>query len=116
MLFTSSSTVRNLVGIAGKPHERTVLGAIGPHTAETIAEHGLRLDVMAPEPSVTVLVDALAEFAVDLEGAGAGRPPVACCGAAGGDRRVPRCPAAPAAAGRPRCAGSSRRCGCTRPT
>ena len=64
VLFTSSSTVRNLVGIAGKPHERTVLGAIGPNTADTMAEHGLRLDVMAPEPSVTVLVDALAEFAV----------------------------------------------------
>ena len=64
VLFTSSSTVRNLVGIAGKPHERTVLGAIGPHTAETIAEHGLRLDVMAPEASVSALVDALAGFAV----------------------------------------------------
>jgi uroporphyrinogen III methyltransferase/synthase len=64
VLFTSSSTVRNLVGIAGKPHERTVLGAIGPRTAETIAEHGLRLDVMAPEASVSALVDALAQFAV----------------------------------------------------
>ena len=45
-----------------------------------MAEHGLRLDVMAPEPSVTALVDALAEFAVDLEGAGAGQPPVAAAG------------------------------------
>ncbi|MDQ2956083.1 MAG: bifunctional uroporphyrinogen-III C-methyltransferase/uroporphyrinogen-III synthase, partial [Actinomycetota bacterium] len=30
--FTSSSTVRNLVGIAGKPHNRTVVACIGPQT------------------------------------------------------------------------------------
>ena len=30
VLFTSSSTVRNLVGIAGKPHARTVVAVIGP--------------------------------------------------------------------------------------
>ena len=35
VLFTSSSTVRNLVGIAGKPHARTVVAVIGPKTAET---------------------------------------------------------------------------------
>src|SRR5690606_12349390 len=33
--FTSSSTVRNLVGIAGKPHATTVIAAIGAHTART---------------------------------------------------------------------------------
>ena len=33
--FTSSSTVRNLVGIAGKPHARTVVACIGPQTAAT---------------------------------------------------------------------------------
>ena len=32
--FTSSSTVRNLVGIAGKPHARTLIACIGPRTAE----------------------------------------------------------------------------------
>ena len=32
VLFTSSSTVRNLVGIAGKPHDTTVLACIGPQT------------------------------------------------------------------------------------
>ena len=31
--FTSSSTVRNLVGIAGKPHAKTVVAVIGPATA-----------------------------------------------------------------------------------
>ena len=62
VLFTSSSTVRNLVGIAGKPHAVTVIGVIGPQTAKTAAEFGLRVDVTAPKPSVTALVDALAEF------------------------------------------------------
>ena len=60
VLFTSSSTVRNLVGIAGKPHASTVIACIGPATARTAEEHGLRVDVLASEPDVTVLVDALA--------------------------------------------------------
>ncbi|MFJ9040326.1 uroporphyrinogen-III synthase [Streptomyces sp. NPDC102406] len=62
VLFTSSSTVRNLVGIAGKPHNVTVIACIGPATAKTAEEHGLRVDVMAPEPSVHKLAAALAEF------------------------------------------------------
>ena len=35
VIFTSSSTVRNLVGIAGKPHHVTVIACIGPATAKT---------------------------------------------------------------------------------
>lgn len=62
VLFTSSSTVRNLVGIAGKPNATTVIAVIGPQTAATAAELGLRVDVMAPEPSVAALVGALAAF------------------------------------------------------
>ena len=62
VLFTSSSTVRNLVGIAGKPHAVTVIGVIGPQTAKTATEFGLRVDVTSPKASVTALVDALAEF------------------------------------------------------
>jgi uroporphyrinogen III methyltransferase/synthase len=62
VLFTSSSTVRNLVGIAGKPHAVTVIGVIGPQTAKTAADFGLRVDVSADKPSVTALVDTLAEF------------------------------------------------------
>jgi uroporphyrinogen III methyltransferase/synthase len=54
--------VRNLVGIAGKPHATTVVACIGPATAKTAEEHGLRVDVLASEPSVEVLVDALADF------------------------------------------------------
>jgi uroporphyrinogen III methyltransferase/synthase len=62
VVFTSSSTVRNLIGIAGKPHATTVVACIGPATAETATEHGLRIDVMAPEATVESLAEALAEF------------------------------------------------------
>ena len=62
VVFTSSSTVRNLVGIAGKPHPSTVIAVIGPATAKTAEEHGLRVDVMAPQPDVELLVDGLADF------------------------------------------------------
>lgn len=62
VVFTSSSTVRNLVGIAGKPHPSTIIAVIGPHTAKTAEEHGLRVDVMAAAPSADELADALADF------------------------------------------------------
>jgi uroporphyrinogen III methyltransferase/synthase len=62
VVFTSSSTVRNLVGIAGKPHTSTVIACIGPATVKTAEEHGLRVDVMAPSPSIEALTDALADF------------------------------------------------------
>ena len=69
VLFTSSSTVRNLVGIAGKPHAVTVIAVIGPQTAKTAEEFGLRVDVIAPRPSVTALVEALAEHGASLRAA-----------------------------------------------
>jgi uroporphyrinogen III methyltransferase/synthase len=62
VVFTSSSTVRNLVGIAGKPHPSTIIAVIGPATAKTAEEHGLRVDVLAPKPDVDELTDALADF------------------------------------------------------
>ncbi|HEY5183587.1 MAG TPA: uroporphyrinogen-III synthase [Actinomycetes bacterium] len=62
VVFTSSSTVRNLVGIAGKPHARTVIACIGPATAKTAEEHGLRVDVLAGQPAMDTLATALAEF------------------------------------------------------
>lgn len=66
VLFTSSSTVRNLVGIAGKPHARTVVAAIGPKTAETATEFGLRVDVQPAHATVADQVEALATYAVEL--------------------------------------------------
>ena len=71
VVFTSSSTVRNLVGIAGKPHPSTVVACIGPATAKTAEEHGLRVDVLASEASASALVDALAEYGVGLAAAAA---------------------------------------------
>jgi len=71
VLFTSSSTVRNLVGIAGKPHHSTVVAVIGPATAKTAEEHGLRVDVMAPTASSDALVDALAAHGLGLAAAAA---------------------------------------------
>ncbi|KAB2351095.1 bifunctional uroporphyrinogen-III C-methyltransferase/uroporphyrinogen-III synthase [Actinomadura rudentiformis] len=62
VLFTSSSTVKNLIGIAGKPHNVTVIAVIGPQTAKTAEEYGLRVDVMAEKPSVSALAEALAEY------------------------------------------------------
>lgn len=60
VLFTSSSTVRNLVGIAGKPHHTTIVACIGPQTAKTAEEHGLRVDVLAATSTLYGLVEAVA--------------------------------------------------------
>jgi len=62
VVFTSSSTVRNLVGIAGKPHAATVVACIGPATAKAAQEHGLRVDVLADSPSADALAAGLADF------------------------------------------------------
>jgi uroporphyrinogen III methyltransferase / synthase len=76
VLFTSSSTVRNLIGIAGKPHSVTVIAVIGPETAKTAAEFGLRVDVVAERPSATALVEALAQYGASIREAAikAGEP------------------------------------------
>jgi uroporphyrinogen III methyltransferase/synthase len=76
VLFTSSSTVRNLIGIAGKPHAVTVIAVIGPETAKTAAEFGLRVDVVAQNPSTALLVDALAAHGASMRNAAvaAGEP------------------------------------------
>ncbi|NGP07035.1 bifunctional uroporphyrinogen-III C-methyltransferase/uroporphyrinogen-III synthase [Rhodococcus sp. 14C212] len=73
--FTSSSTVRNLVGIAGKPHARTIVACIGPKTAETAIEFGLRVDVQPETAQIGPLVEALAEHAARLRAEGALPPP-----------------------------------------
>lgn len=73
--FTSSSTVKNLVGIAGKPHTRTIIACIGPMAAQTAEEHGLRVDVMPEHAGVEDLVDALAAHVADLRAAGQLPPP-----------------------------------------
>ncbi|MGB5952281.1 MAG: bifunctional uroporphyrinogen-III C-methyltransferase/uroporphyrinogen-III synthase [Ornithinimicrobium sp.] len=75
--FTSSSTVRNLIGIAGKPHPNTLVACIGPATARTAEEHGLSVDVISATPSGEALVDALADHAAELaQAAAAGSQPL----------------------------------------
>jgi uroporphyrinogen III methyltransferase / synthase len=66
VVFTSSSTVRNLVGIAGKPHATTVIAAIGPETAATAAEHGLKVAVQPAQAKIEPLVVALAAHGEQL--------------------------------------------------
>lgn len=67
VVFTSSATVRNLIGIAGKPHAQTLVACIGPKSAKTAEEHGLRVDVVAEEPTQEALVEALVSRAFDLQ-------------------------------------------------
>lgn len=73
--FTSGSTVKNLVGIAGKPHARTIIACIGPMAAATAREYGLRVDVVPERASIPDLVDALAEHVANLRAAGQLPPP-----------------------------------------
>ena len=68
--FTSGSTVRNLVGIAGKPHQRTIIACIGPSTKAAAEEMGLRVDVVPEVADVPALVDALADHVAALRAAG----------------------------------------------
>lgn len=68
--FTSGSTVRNLVGIAGKPHARTIIACIGPSTKAAAEEMGLRVDVVPEVAEVPALIDALAEHVAALRAAG----------------------------------------------
>lgn len=65
VVFSSASTVRNMVGIAGKPHVDTIIAAIGPATVAACEEANLRVDVVASQPNQADLVDALAAFAVN---------------------------------------------------
>lgn len=73
--FTSASTVKNLVGIAGKPHPRTIIAAIGPMAAAEAREQGLRVDVVPEVADVPALVDALADHVAGLRAAGQLPPP-----------------------------------------
>jgi uroporphyrinogen-III synthase len=62
--FTSSSTVRNLVAMLGEADAltgegRPLIACIGPITAETARELGLKVDVTASEYTIEGLVAAL---------------------------------------------------------
>ena len=62
--FTSSSTVKHLVSLLGAEWEavnRTRIACIGPVTAATAAQLGVRVDVVAKEHTIPGLVQAIIE-------------------------------------------------------
>lgn len=62
--FTSSSTVKNLMAILNSERSaisRAKIACIGPVTAATAAEAGLRVDIMARQSTIPSLVEALEE-------------------------------------------------------
>ena len=63
--FTSSSTVRNLVELLDgdvQLLQRPVVACIGPVTAQTATDLGVRVDVVGPEHTVEGLVAALKDY------------------------------------------------------
>ncbi|MCX7780385.1 MAG: uroporphyrinogen-III C-methyltransferase [Negativicutes bacterium] len=63
--FTSSSTVTNLLQLLGEQGEKllskTMVACIGPITAATCLEHGIKPDIIAEEYTIPGLVKAIAE-------------------------------------------------------
>ena len=57
--FTSSSTVTRFLDAAGPDAVPPVVATIGPITAATAREHGLRVDVEAPVHTIDGLVEAI---------------------------------------------------------
>jgi len=58
--FTSSSTVRHFVGaLDGHLADRITVACIGPITAQTAHDLGLRVDIIAQEYTTRGLVDAI---------------------------------------------------------
>ncbi len=65
LTFTSSSTVRNFVAMLNGARgelDRAVVFCIGPVTADTARELGLRVDAVASEHTIDGLVDAMVKF------------------------------------------------------
>ncbi|MCL0046543.1 uroporphyrinogen-III C-methyltransferase [Dehalococcoidales bacterium] len=63
--FTSSSTVTNLVAILGRKQQvlnRAKIACIGPTTAATAAQAGLKVDVIAEEHTIPGLVQAMERY------------------------------------------------------
>jgi uroporphyrinogen III methyltransferase/synthase len=65
--FTSSSTVHNFIEILGQKEYKTlmqgvVVACIGPVTAKTAEEYGLKIDIMPKEYTIPALVAAMAEY------------------------------------------------------
>ncbi len=65
--FTSSSTVHNFVEILGQKEYKklmagVVVACIGPVTAKTAEEYGMKTDIMPRDYTIPALVEAMVEF------------------------------------------------------
>jgi uroporphyrinogen-III synthase len=63
--FTSSSTVTNLLALLGTEiHSigKAKVACIGPKTAATAKERGLRVDIVAGENTIPGLVEAIEQY------------------------------------------------------
>jgi uroporphyrinogen III methyltransferase/synthase len=65
--FTSSSTVHNFIEILGQKGYKSLLdgvavACIGPVTARTAEEYGMKTDIMPKEYTIPALVDAMVEY------------------------------------------------------
>jgi uroporphyrinogen III methyltransferase/synthase len=65
--FTSSSTVHNFVEILGQKEykalmEGVAIACIGPVTAKTAQEYGIKTDIMPLDYTIPALVDAMISF------------------------------------------------------
>jgi uroporphyrinogen III methyltransferase / synthase len=70
--FTSSSTVRNFLERSGLQNsleklDGVTIACIGPITARTAEEYGLKVDVLAQEYTIPGLVQALSDYFAQLE-------------------------------------------------
>jgi uroporphyrinogen III methyltransferase / synthase len=65
--FTSSSTVNNFIEILGQKEYKSLLAGvavacIGPVTAKTAEEYGMKVDIMPKEYTIPALVEAMVEY------------------------------------------------------
>jgi uroporphyrinogen III methyltransferase/synthase len=65
--FTSSSTVNNFIEMVGKSEYKSLIegvtvACIGPVTAKTAGEYGMKVDVMPKDYTIPALVDAMVEY------------------------------------------------------
>jgi uroporphyrinogen III methyltransferase/synthase len=63
--FTASSTVTRFLDAAGPDRVPPVVAAIGPVTADTARDHGLRVDIEASVHTIDGLVEAIVAWAAD---------------------------------------------------
>jgi uroporphyrinogen III methyltransferase/synthase len=66
--FTSSSTVTRFLDAAGHESVPPVVATIGPVTAATARQHGLRVDIEAPVHTIDGLVDAILAWTAGAPG------------------------------------------------